>query len=755
VQIEGLVKPQEITTRLINMKASPYLYCTVKPAARAGLEEDGWEIVPSKLRKSIRMKKAKIHSDAFEDRVWALLAKLRFEYLNKDNRFELEYIPGVTKKIDVMAAEEEAVLIIECKSASSRKNVSYQKEINELIGIKDGLRRAAQKLFQGKAKVAFGFATNNAIISENDKIRLAEGGIVHFNENTIDYWEQLANHLGRAAKYQLFGKLFAGQDIPNLSNRVPAIRGKMSSGQNFYSFSVNPEFLLRIGFILRRTDTDLEASESYQRLVSRKRLQEVGKFIDGGGYFPNSIIVDIETKRTRPLKFEPASHIEHDSETSMGVLHLPKAYRSAFIIDGQHRLLGYSNTKSKSHHTVPVVAFENMPAAEQAKIFVDINHEQKSVPTNVLRSIMADFNWNSEDAGAAIMALRTRLLTRLNSDDGSPLYKRIVVAEEKNTDTRCLTLETILKWGISSKTGYFGRVKGRKLVRTGYLTCGSYEETLDKSFRFFKCCFAYVEGELPDQWNAGSGENGFISMNIGVAAVFRTIDRVLDHLVRFEGVKPEDLSGQQLADQVILYLVPVVDFVKAMDNQGLKKLRSYFGSGAPEKVTMEFLNSIHSVCANFNPEGLDQWIREHTGQYNMPSYDLGHNHIEPLIHEFVVATLKKQYGEKAWWNEGVHKDIQKDCAKARIDTGTDEPDWHFLNTIHYYTIIEKNWGLFAEFFTPPGMENDKQKQRLSWLVKLNGLRQRYSHPQRAIITEDEYNDLQEMYTWLQSKLILR
>lgn len=755
MQIDGLLKAEDITAYVINAKASPYLYCTVKPAARERLEEEGWEIVPSKLQKSIRMRKAKPHCDAFEDRVWALLAKLRFDYLNKDNRFELEYIPGVTKKIDVMAADKEAVLIIECKSASSRKSVSYQKEINELIGIRNGLRLAAQKIFRGKAGVAFLFATNNAIISDNDRTRLAEGGIFHFNETAIEYWEQLANHLGRAAKYQLFGKLFAGQDIPNLPNRVPAIKGKMSSGHNFYSFSVDPEFLLRIGFVLRRTDTDLEASESYQRLVSRKRLQDIGKYIDGGGYFPNSVIVDIETKRTRPLKFELASHIEHDSDTSMGILHLPKAYRSAFIIDGQHRLLGYSKTKSKSHHTIPVVAFENMPPVEQAKIFVDINHEQKSVPRNVLRSIMADFNWNSEDAGLAISALKTRLVTHLNFDDNSPLYKRVVVAEEKFTETRCLTLETILKWGLSSRTGYFGRVKSRKIVKTGYLTCGSYAETLDKSNRFFKACFAYIEGELPDQWKAGSGENGFISMNIGVAALIRTIDKVLDHLVRFEGIKAEDLTGQQLADQVTPYLVPVVDFVKATDSQGLKKMRSYFGSGAPEKVTMEFLNSIHSEFPDFNPEGLDQWIREHTGQYNMPSYDLGHNRIEPLIHEFVVAMLKKEYGEKAWWNEGVPKEIQKSCSDARIDTGSNEPDWHFLTTIHYRSIVEKNWALFGESFTPPGMQNASKDKRLSWLVKLNGLRQRYSHPQRDIVTEQEYDDLQKMWEWLESKLILR
>jgi len=367
---------------------------------------------------------------------------------------------------------------------------------------------------------------------------------------------------------------------------------------------------------------------------------------------------------------------------------------------------------------------------------------------------MADFNWNSEDANAAIMALKTRLLTRLNFDDSSPLYKRIVLAEEPYTDTRCLTLETLLKWGLSSKAGYFGRVKGKKLVKTGYLTCGSYEETLDKSVRFFKSCFGYVENELPDQWNAGAGENGFISMNIGVAAVFRAIDKVLDHLVKFEGIKCEDLNGQQLADEVTPYLLPIAEFVKGLDSEGLKKLRSYFGSGAPEKVTMEFLNSIHGISDKFNPEGLDQWTKEHTGQYNMPCYELGNSRIEPMIHEFIVAKLKKEYGEKAWWNEGVPKEIQKSCSEARIDQGSHEPDWHFLNTIHYRSIIEKNWPLFAEPFTPPEMENASKEKRLSWLVKLNALRQRYSHPPRDILTEAEFNDLQEMHTWLQANLTL-
>lgn len=752
MEIDGLIRTDNISSHLISIRRRPIEYRTVKKYKRQELEQDGWEFVPSKLTKTIRMKKPKSHFHAFEDRIWALLAKMKFEYINQDTQFELEYKPGLTKRIDVFAADNEAILIIECKSSATRKKVSYQKDINELISMKEGLRDAAQKLIMGKPKVAFLFVTNNSVLIDNDRKRLSEDSIFHFNEANVDYWEQLTDHLGPAAKYQLFGKLFAGQNIPNLPNRVPAIKGKMSSGVTFYSFSIDPMLLLRMAFVLHRTETDYAASEAYQRLVNKKRLGDIGKYIDQGGYFPNSIIVNIDTRKKKDIKFEFASSIEHDSDTSLGVLHLPRVYRSAFIIDGQHRLYGYSRSKSKSHQTVPVVAFNNLPEPEQARIFIDINHLQKSVPANLLRSIMADFYWNSDDAHLALQALKTRLLTSLNYDDSSPFYKKIVLAEEKKTDTRSLTLETLLKWGLSSKMGFFGKVKGKQLIRNGYLTDVSYEETLNKSFIFFRECFGYIEGELNEQWNAGIGEGGFIGMNIGVSATFRTIDQILDYLGKLKNLCPEDLSGQELAQEVIPYLIPVAEFIKGLTPEEIKKLRSYFGSGATEKVLMEFLQAIHVEFEEFNPKGLDQWIKEHTGEFNLPSWDLGNNHIEPLIDGFIKQQLKKEYGENAWWNRGISKEIQKSCSDARIDAGSDEPDHNFLCTIHYRTIILDNWPLLCDYFTPPGMENIKKDKRLSWLVKLNAVRQRYSHPQRDVITEDEYSFLYELYEWLKVKL---
>jgi len=752
MDISGLIPKERISSRIINNKKSQFYYKTIKKSQIEEFRKEGWEVVPSKMKKSVKVRKLKPHNVWFEDRVWALFARMDFDYLNSDDNFKIDYQNGLKKQIDVFAGENEAVLIVECKSSEKRKPVNYQKEINEIVGLKEKIRNATKKIFKNDTKVAFIFATNNAILSENDRKRLKLSNIFHFNQDDIEYFEQLTEHLGCASKYQLFGKLFRGQKIPELKNKVPAIKGKVAAGYTFYSFSIDPEFLLKIGFILHRSETNTEAVIAYQRLVKKSRLIKIGKFIDRGGYFPNSIIINIQTKSAKDLKFDLAPNLKHDSSTCFGILHLPKTYRSAFIIDGQHRLYGYSKIKSKSNHTIPVVAFHNLPADEQARIFIDINHTQKSVPANLLNSIMADFHWKSDDDRLAISALKTRLFTVLNSDDSSPFYKRIILSEEKQTNVRCLTLKTIRDWGLN-KVNFFGALKGDKLIKSGYLTEVDYDKTLLKSTEFLKKCFLKIQNGLSNQWDRGKGENGFIAMNIGVTAILRIIDNILDFLVKSNFVKPEKLNGTELAEEVIPYLEPVINFVRNLDDEGIKKMRRFFGSGATEKVMREFQNAIHEDCEDFNPEGLEQWIKEHTGVFNEPAYEIGHKHIEPLIDDFVKIKLKEYFGEKNWWDQGVPNEIQKKCSDTRIDEGTGEPDWHFLNTIHYFKIIEKNWNILGNCFTPPGMENAGKQKKLEWIKKFNSIRKKYSHPQRENTTEEEYKFLENLHEWLKNSLI--
>ena len=96
------------------------------------------------------------------------------------------------------------------------------------------------------------FATQNYVLGDADREKLKEWNIAYFSEPEIEYYSELVKHLGSAAKYQLLGNLFSNQEIKNMENRIPAIRGKMGN-HTYYSFSIEPEKLLKIGYVLHRS----------------------------------------------------------------------------------------------------------------------------------------------------------------------------------------------------------------------------------------------------------------------------------------------------------------------------------------------------------------------------------------------------------------------------------------------------------------------------------------------------------------------
>jgi len=146
---------------------------------------------------------------------------------------------------------------------------------------------------------------------------------------------------------------------------------------------------------------------------------------------------------------------------------------------------------------------------------------------------------------------------------------------------------------------------------------------------------------------------------------------------------------------------------------------------------------------------LDQWIKDTSGQYNKQSYELGYSKIEPLLDKFIKQKLREEFGNQ-WWNQGVPKPVQKSCSDSRIDHGSGS-DENFLCTIHYRDIIKHNWNSLGEFFTEPGKENAAKDKKISWLVTFNSIRQKYSHPQRENITEDEFEFLKKLHKWLSSQ----
>lgn len=160
-------------------------------------------------------------------------------------------------------------------------------------------------------------------MNRRDLALLDKAGMAYFSDTTVEYYTDLAKHLGSCSRYQLLGSLFANQEIKNMDDRVPAIQGKMG-GYTYYSFSIEPEKLLKIGYVLHRSEANKNMMPTYQRLIKKKRLQEVRSFINDGGYFPNSIIISIDTNG-KGLVFDQSASKVDSTISKIGILHIPSA----------------------------------------------------------------------------------------------------------------------------------------------------------------------------------------------------------------------------------------------------------------------------------------------------------------------------------------------------------------------------------------------------------------------------------------------
>ncbi len=449
--IPGLITEEEITQEL-RARRSPYVFVTIPRRRISEYEDERWEIA-KKNKKSCRMRRPKSHDVMLEDRTWVMLSKLGWRWMNKDRNFRLRHSKNADdkgKQVDVFAADDETAIIVECKSAAERRKAppSFAPAIHEISDIRMGVNDHLRKAFGTKLKTAWLFVTHNYRVSDPDQERLKERNIFHISEDELSYYEQLVAHLGPVAKYQLFSRLFEDQEIPELDTRVPALRAKLA-GRVIYSFLIEPELLLKIGHVLHRTSATSSDLSKYQRLVKRSRIREIQHYIENeDGFFPNSVILNIHSKSKSPLQFDLAGGGEHASKTALGVLHLPRQYHSAMIIDGQHRLFGYGQTKERFSHVIPVVAFADLPGQDQANMFVTINAKQKSVPRNLLMTLRAEFDWQSPVPSEAKYAAEVKLVEQLNDQPKSVLYKRIMLAEEAKSEERNLTLRYLQNEGL-------------------------------------------------------------------------------------------------------------------------------------------------------------------------------------------------------------------------------------------------------------------------------------------------------------------
>lgn len=180
---------------------------TEKTTWRVALEKEkteGWYFFKdTKNPDKVKVRRDKSESVNFENRLWVLFAQMGFARLNRDAHFEIEYsikTQNHKKQIDVFAADEETVLVVECKCAEKPKEKAWKTELEAIKGYMQGVRNEISKEFPNH-NIKFIFATQNYIVGKSDKDLMDEFGIAYFDEKVIKYYEELAKHLGRCSRY--------------------------------------------------------------------------------------------------------------------------------------------------------------------------------------------------------------------------------------------------------------------------------------------------------------------------------------------------------------------------------------------------------------------------------------------------------------------------------------------------------------------------------------------------------------------------
>lgn len=752
---ENIVSGKELITAK-NKRKNLYIEARERKVALEELEEEGWEYVKDYADpKYIKVRKEKPFFERFEDQIWLLFFQMGFKHLNRDANFKMNYDfnnPDFTQQIDVFAADDETILIVECKSSEELNEVQFKKDIEKFHGQMEGLRKCALKQYPGR-KVKFIWATHNCIMSAKDIKRLQEWDIIFFSDSTIQYYSELVKHLGTCSRYQLLGNLLANTEIKNMQNKVLAIKGKMG-GHEYYEFSIEPEKLLKIGYVLHRSEANKNMMPTYQRIIKRKRLKEVQSFINDGGYFPNSIIISIDSGG-RKLQFDESPTKLDDSISKIGVLHLPKRYHSAYIIDGQHRLYGYSDSEYANSNSIPIVAFVDLERSEQLKLFMDINENQKSVSKTLRITLNSDMLWDSPNQNERRDAIRSKIAQMCGEEQSSPLLGRVVIGEDEKNNIKCITIQAIQL--ALQKCSFFSTFAKNNIIATnGSFDLGDNQATIDRFYPFLEGCFKAVKNECETEW--ALGEQGILTINRGIQGIIRIINDIVNLLIAQNKLFPLTQDIDEMINEVEYYLSPLLNHINKLTEEQRIELKSFYGGGAENKYLRYFQKVIHDSLTEFSPEGLEEYIENATKEYNATSKEYI-SAIEEKLKDVIAEALQEYYGDK-WLIKGLPKTTYKEAEKAASDknyellSNDEESDiepWDCISLSDCKDIVvySHNWSeIFESIITrPEDQKLSTKEQKTEWISTISKEKNRLSKSTYSV-PKSSFELISNIYAWL-------
>jgi DGQHR domain-containing protein len=284
-----------------------------------------------------------------------------------------------------------------------------------------------------------------------------------WDSDTFEYFRTICGTIRKFSKYELFSYfgitpelVFNPTELEGRKGAVPYVAIKIEKGMfgyPTYTLKIHPAVLLERCYVLRNEGW---RSDSFQRMVIPQKLGNIRQYIlkHKNTSFANNIIVSPSPD------VDPNDIIDEQKEKT--IIHIPYKFSSLCIIDGQHRLLaftqdfyGENDTKEKDNDAslrklsesseiiVTLVRFSGNKEEilrKQATLFRDINSTQTRVKT--------DFIYNLQE-----------IIDPLDNESiGNKVIKYLNALEDGVLKD---------KFEIKSLPSYRGRIKRSSIVRWG------------------------------------------------------------------------------------------------------------------------------------------------------------------------------------------------------------------------------------------------------------------------------------------------
>lgn len=360
----------------------------------------------------------------------------------------------------------------------------------------------------------------------------------------VEYYRVVSSAIGEFARYEIFPTL----DIEfNEFKKDEKEKFKIlqvdepTIDEKYYIFEISPLELIKRAYVLRNPTIGWRG-KTYQRIVKKDRLREIAKFYLALENRQPNFITSIIVQLGKDAYCLPD-----------GNLVLPKKHNSVVIVDGQHRLYGFCkimdvikerNIKNKNlaekllTQSKLIVSGFKGPIKKQARIFIDINQNQRKVS----KDILYETKWSvleERDSESLSNALMNKLnehgpfkgIIQTNPLSPNPL-KKISIIEYGG-------LKRMIEYtgsGIFAKK--FAELKKLQMADLSKEDKEKYfQQYLDHCARYINRFFDIIKEKFKDEFEDRRNEKYALISVVGISSLLRLLEYFLTKNLDWNEIK--------------------------------------------------------------------------------------------------------------------------------------------------------------------------------------------------------------------------